>query len=176
VAEQASGVVAEQIDVGDAVDVGHRGAVGVVDAHRERLEVEHRSGVPAGQHLGRLTCEPGTDRPTITVPLVSEPEGLGVERWGGRHRARVATTPKRRSERRALRHRAPRRMAVTLTRHDQWARNRARGVPPVGGEGFGSDSEADRTGLAPGSLFDTLSDPTRSSRRSVPKARRKRIR
>ena len=130
-----------------------------VDAHRERIEVEDRSGVAARHHRCRLERQPGAVRPAVAVALMCPAQGVGdIDRRRGSSFGPMASHAATIREHRR-RDRAPAR-----------ARNRARRVPPVGGEGFGSDSEAGGTG----SLLDpcvTPSGPTRSSRGSSGKAR-----
>ena len=57
VAEQAGRVLAEEVDVLVAVDVGQPRTLAAHDRERERLDVDDRARVPAGHHPRALLVQ-----------------------------------------------------------------------------------------------------------------------
>jgi hypothetical protein len=70
VAEQAGGVVAQQIDAAMAVDVDQHRTLGALDTERERVEVQDGAGVAAWHHRRRRRGHRRRTRPTIRVRVV----------------------------------------------------------------------------------------------------------
>jgi hypothetical protein len=70
VAEQASGVVAQQIDAAVAIDVDQHRTLGALHTERERFEVQDGASVPAWHHRRCRRGHRRRPRPTIRIRVV----------------------------------------------------------------------------------------------------------
>ena len=81
-AEQTCRVVAEQIDATVTVDIDQHRPFGVLDAERERVEVQHGARVAAGHHGRRSGGHGRRPGPAVRIRGVCRGEGsIEIDRW-----------------------------------------------------------------------------------------------